>query len=115
MDMPRPKCKEILCKERSIKGSNYCDEHKKEKFKEQAKTYGSEPFYQTRIWKRIRLKVLSENPLCVECQSKGRVTGASVVDHILSIKQGGDKTNKNNLQSLCTSCHNRKRGRERWE
>jgi 5-methylcytosine-specific restriction endonuclease McrA len=35
-----------------------------------------------------------------------------VVDHILAMKDGGEALNDNNLQSLCNSCHQRKRGQE---
>ena len=114
MDMPRPKCKDESCRERSLKGSSYCDSHRKEKFKADQKTYSTEPFYQTRTWKRIRLRQLSKFPLCKSCEDRGRVTGASVADHIKPIKNGGNKFDSSNLQSLCTTCHNSKRGLERW-
>jgi len=115
MDMPRPKCKEEACRKRALKGSSYCDEHKKERFKEQGKLYGNEPFYKTRLWKRIRLRQLAKSPLCRECEQRGRITGANVADHITPIKNGGDKYSEKNLQSLCNTCHNRKRGKERWQ
>lgn len=50
---------------------------------------------------------IKENPLCVECESV-----AEVVDHIVSIRDGGDKLSWSNLQSMCHKCHNRKSGRE---
>jgi 5-methylcytosine-specific restriction protein A len=53
------------------------------------------------------------NPLCVICAAKGYVKMANVVDHIIPHK--GDKAlfyDFDNLQSLCTRCHNRKTARE---
>ncbi len=57
-------------------------------------------------WQQARLDYLSKHPLCVFCKTKGFVTEANVVDHI--IPHNGDQKlfwNRNNWQSLCTSCH----------
>jgi 5-methylcytosine-specific restriction endonuclease McrA len=35
-----------------------------------------------------------------------------MVDHIKPIKNGGDLMAMDNLQSLCVSCHNRKKAKE---
>jgi 5-methylcytosine-specific restriction protein A len=60
-------------------------------------------------WRRIRAIVLSEQPLCEECNRQNRTTGASVVDHI-----NGDASDnrRENLQSLCPSCHSKKTAKE---
>lgn len=72
-----------------------------------------EPFYHTQQWKKIRLMVLANNPLCVYCESFGYYVSAKVVDHIIPISQGGNKTALDNLQGLCTKCHNSKSGKEK--
>lgn len=54
------------------------------------------------FWKKIRLAVLREEPLCRACQAP-----ATCVDHIQPLKQGGDHS-RWNLQPLCASCHNSK-------
>ena len=54
----------------------------------------------------VRLLHLSANPLCILCNEHGRVTAATVVDHIRPHK--GDEQlffNPDNLQSLCAPCH----------
>jgi len=64
-------------------------------------------------WKKLRLMILMEQPLCVECKSHGRLTPASVIDHVTPHK--GDMAlfyDRSNLQSLCTSCHSAKTARE---
>lgn len=70
--------------------------------------------YQTRQWKRLRLQVLAEHPLCVMCLDRDkRVVPATVVDHI--IPHGGDLSlfwDMDNLQSLCASCHSGRKRRE---
>ena len=57
-------------------------------------------------WQQARLEYLKRNPLCVECRKQGRITQATVVDHIVPHK--GDRTlfwRRSNWQPLCASCH----------
>ena len=53
---------------------------------------------------RIRKQVLGEQPLCVACKAKGRVTVATQVDHIVALVNGGED-HADNRQALCASCH----------
>ena len=66
-----------------------------------------EPRYNTTQWRKYRRAYLATNPLCVEC---GRV--AEVVDHITSVRLGGDFWAADNHQAMCHVCHNSKSGRE---
>ncbi len=60
-------------------------------------------------WRQARLVFLKQHPLCVECQKKGRVTAANVVDHIERHEGSLDKFwNSDNWQALCKPCHDRK-------
>ena len=62
-------------------------------------------------WRKARLAYLQRHPLCVECQKEGRLTPATVVDHI--IPHRGDQKlfwDESNWQSLCAACHNHKTG-----
>lgn len=61
------------------------------------------------FWARLRAMVLSENPLCVACDARGRVTAAREVDHVNSDPNDNARTN---LQGLCTPCHSRKTAQE---
>lgn len=64
-------------------------------------------------WQQYRKQFLSVHPLCVQCQVDGRVTGATVVDHITPHK--GNQTlfwGPSNHQSLCKPCHDRKTAAE---
>ena len=47
------------------------------------------------------------------CEEKGIIRGATIIDHITAIQDGGDPWNEENLQSLCVPCHNRKSGKEK--
>ncbi len=55
----------------------------------------------------LRAQVLMRAPLCVHCETEGRVALADEVDHIIPIAKGGtDDTD--NLQGLCHDHHARK-------
>jgi len=92
-----------------------CPKCKQTKTREYDKSYRnkeSDKFYHSREWRRVRGLQLSKFPLCKMC---GRP--ANIVDHKVEIRDGGAKLSLNNLQSLCTSCHNiktntQKQGRE---
>ena len=62
-------------------------------------------------WRRARKVFLQKHPLCAECRKNGKLTPATVVDHI--IPHRGDRKlfwDENNWQSLCKDCHDRKTG-----
>ena len=62
--------------------------------------------YSRKAWKQLRLDHLAKEPLCVYCQREGKITPATVVDHIKAHK--GDLNlfyDPNNLQSLCKVHH----------
>ena len=57
-------------------------------------------------WQQARVGWLRKHPLCVECNRRGRVEAAIIVDHIKPHR--GDMVlfwDKTNWQSLCKSCH----------
>ena len=57
-------------------------------------------------WQQARLGYLRKHPLCVECQRRGRVVAATVVDH--KVRHGGDLKlfwDRKNWQPLCVTCH----------
>ena len=59
-----------------------------------------------RDWRKVRALVLADEPLCRLCTQQGRVTAATVVDHIIRIKVRPDlRLARENLQPLCKACH----------
>jgi len=49
---------------------------------------------------------LNKEPLCVFCDKAGRATGATVVDHIVPVRDDRSRAfDTDNLQSLCATCH----------
>lgn len=64
-------------------------------------------------WRQARAGYLMAHPLCVYCKRDGRVTAASVVDHIKPHR--GDMAlfwNRTNWQSLCAQCHSSAKAKE---
>ena len=93
----------------------YCPKHKKlmnAQYDTRFRDRGVAEFYHSSEWKRKRQNYLIEHPCCVECWKKGKLTKASVVDHIIPIKQGRTLLEDSNLQALCASCHGAKNIRE---
>ena len=62
-------------------------------------------------WRRARKAFLQKHPLCAVCGKAGKLTPATVVDHI--IPHRGNKRlfwDEHNWQPLCKDCHDRKTG-----
>ena len=70
------------------------------------------PLYDSPLWRRIRADHLRRHPLCVACQRKDQLTTASILDHIIPVREGADFFDVTNLQGLCRTCHYRKSARE---
>lgn len=65
--------------------------------------------YNSTAWRKLRLQVLREYPICNNCKR----LPSTVADHITPVRLGGDFWDINNLQGLCASCHNSKSAKER--
>lgn len=59
--------------------------------------------YQSSVWRNTRNAFIAANPYCIECGEK-----ATVADHKVRIKEGGDPYNWSNLSPMCSKCHNKK-------
>lgn len=55
-------------------------------------------FYHSMAWRRVATLHKKINPMC---NVKGCKNLVHTTDHIIPIRQGGDKLNFDNLQSLC--------------
>ena len=63
----------------------------------------------TKRWQTASKSFLLHHPFCVRCRQQGRLTPATVVDHI--IPHRGDRNlfwDESNWQALCKPCHDRK-------
>lgn len=60
---------------------------------------------------RLRRQVLAEEPHCRICLATGKITRASVLDHVVPLCLGGP-TIRSNVQPACEPCSASKSGRE---
>jgi 5-methylcytosine-specific restriction protein A len=92
--------KQGRCAQHSTRGPNHGPDTKTD---EERKFYGSQH------WRVTSQQHLRMEPLCRECQKRGRVSMATMTDHIVPIRFGGSRFDEKNLQSLCDPCHAKKR------
>ena len=70
--------------------------------------------YRTARWLGIRARQLAAHPLCAYCEREGRVTAATVCDHVDGHPAGETETKffAGPFQSLCATCHSGAKARE---
>jgi 5-methylcytosine-specific restriction protein A len=57
-------------------------------------------------WQEVSRPYLKANPWCARCQREGRgQVQARVVGHKVAIRDGGERMNPRNWESLCVSCN----------
>lgn len=106
---PKQSCAYPNCPELTY--DRYCDKHKKQINKEYnryTRDDNSKTFYNSTAWRKLSSLQLKKEPICAACLQAGRITPATISDHIKPIREGGARLDINNLQSLCRACHNKK-------
>lgn len=101
---PRP-CRYPGCP--NLSDGVYCEMHRGLYARESAQARG----YDSK-WRVARKRYLAQHPLCVKCFEEGKISPATVVDHI--VPHRGDMKmfwNEENWQPLCKPCHDEKTGR----
>ncbi|KQO06916.1 HNH endonuclease [Sphingomonas sp. Leaf242] len=58
-------------------------------------------------FRRVCERLLTVDPLCRYCRSQGRITAATVTDHIIALALGGTN-DTSNLAPACRDCNDRK-------
>lgn len=108
---PKKPCAYPSCP--NLTDKQYCSQHatqmrrsydKYERASDVNKTYG-------RAWKRIRDRYAAQHPLCEMCEAEGKLTPMEEVHHKLPVSKGGTHA-RDNLMSLCRSCHTKIHHRE---
>lgn len=79
---------------------------------QQSSKYDKDPFYKTNRWRKKSEAHRAENPYCAQCMKEGRVVLGAMCDHVIPMSKGGDNMDDRNLQTMCNTCHNKKRQEE---
>lgn len=101
---PKRPCKHPGCPR--LTSGPYCELHAKVHAGDRASAF--ERGY-SRRWQMVRKQFLVKHPLCALCEQSGKLTSATVVDHIQPHR--GDEAlfwDERNWQPLCKKCHDRK-------
>lgn len=111
---PSRPCRHPGCPQLTNDKSGYCDSHLKQERRRLDSQRGTstQRGYDAR-WRRYRAAYLAEHPLCAQCERDGKLTPATVVDHI--VPHRGDYSlfwDPGNHQPLCKPCHDRKTAAE---
>jgi len=111
---PKP-CKHTGCKEVTHNKDSYCEHHTPthtHKWEsDKVRGTATERGYGYR-WQKLRKVILRRDSyLCQPCEREGKATPAQAVDHIRPKSQGGTDDYEN-LQSICSVCHNIKTQKE---
>jgi len=74
----------------------------------------SADLYHTAQWTRLSAAFRATHPLCAECQRRGIIKAATVVDHITPYPICKDYFfDRSNLQALCDECNHEKGQRDK--
>ena len=66
-------------------------------------------------WRKVRLRVLAEEPCCVDCEKDGVVQPAEHVHHIVPINVDRSlRLERSNLVPLCVECHEKRHKGPVW-
>ena len=115
--MPSKLCNAPGCTELISMKERYCEKHTQGKIYESSRQYDTtkrnkfhDQFYHSKEWKSMRnLVMFDHGGLCTQCARLDMTVPADVVDHIIPISVDWDqRLNRDNLQPLCHSCHNKK-------
>lgn len=60
---------------------------------------------------QMRRALFEQSPLCVVCERAGRITVATIRDHVVPLAEGGTDT-RENTQALCQTCSDAKTAEE---
>ena len=121
MDWAKLPCKNQLCANKVTRPAEYCAKCEAERGKAKpipkgnGRRLSSHQRGYDHKWRKARDAYLADpkNALCVMCLKRGKVTAATVVDHIVPHK-GNDRLfwDRDNWQSLCKRCHDSDKQKE---
>ena len=109
-----PGCGKLVYETYCLRHARREEDQRKERARsrDKARPSASKRLYDRR-WQRYRRVFLVDNPFCVRCLAKDRLTPSVVPDHIEPHKGDYDKFwDEENHQALCKRCHDIKTATE---
>lgn len=111
---PLRPCNKPRCPNLTREG--YCEQHKTTKadnnqyYDKYQRNKKHDRFYHSASWIKCRDYIkIRDNGLCQHCKNEKRIAVGVLVDHIIPLSMDWNKRlDEDNLQLLCTSCHNKK-------
>ena len=100
---PKP-CGQPGCAALVGRGTGYCEAHQRPAWDRRAKPVKR---FAGRRLQAARAQLFRSHPLCVLCQVSGRVSIATIRDHVIPLAEGG-RDDEGNTQGLCDACHDLK-------
>ena len=83
--------------------------NKKDKFFSAERRVQRQRLYNSTTWRKVRAIQLRKQPLCVMCEKQGRLTPATVCDHVDCMWPATlEGLTRGPFQSLCKQCHSDK-------
>lgn len=89
---------------RTIVESGHCDVHRVSAWSSRS---GQPERIRGTTLQRLRRQLFEREPLCRLCAALGRVTVATIRDHVVPLSEGGSDT-EGNVQPLCQTCSDAK-------
>ena len=97
------------CAALAVKGRRYCracagrvdDEHDEARARHDERRGSARDRGYDAAWDRLSKYVRQQEPVCRRCRN----AVATLVDHVVPLRQGGARLDEANLQPLCVSCH----------
>ena len=113
--LPRRICSFGGCQSVALPDSSRCEKHTRQiapKRRYAHHYHQGKHIYTSARWIALRDDHRRSHPCCELCERRGIYRPVDVVDHVHELLDGADPFDPDNLQSLCTECHNRKTGDE---
>lgn len=104
---PSSPCSYPGCPQLAVENGR-CEQHKRQAW---SNNNAEKRVFKGRTLQRERARLFSNNPLCVECERQGRVSVATIRDHIKPLAEGGEDVEEN-TQGLCQECSDAKTAAE---
>lgn len=102
-------CAHPGCGECVSRGVRYCTAHlsaERHTYDTTMRDPQSVAFYSGAAWKTSRASYLRTHPVCEPCvRDRRQLVKATIVHHLVEIRNGGKKLDPANFEAVCPTCH----------